>query len=164
MTQELYQQTLLGGEVVRLPNTRIASSDHRLHTIVVNKKSLSGYDDKRFILSDQVSTLLYWHNSLREDMFYKTLLEEPDWGLRTKTSMKARSGRKIARSRRRIARRRRRVTSSIHSNGAKTTNGRKTSSKNNIQQQPFHKQAPFSAQVSTPQTQVFINGIRVKMN
>ena len=80
MTHELYKQTLLGGEVVRLLNTRIASSNHRLHTIVVNKKSLSGYDDKRFILSDQVSTLPYGHNSLREDMFYKAILDEPDWG------------------------------------------------------------------------------------
>ena len=80
MTHELYKQTLLGGEVVRLLNTRIASSNHRLHTIVVNKKSLSGYDDKRFILSGQVSTLPYGHNSLREDMFYKTILDEPDWG------------------------------------------------------------------------------------
>ena len=80
MTHELYKQTLLGGEVVRLLNTRIASSNHRLHTIVVSKKSLSGYDDKRFILSDQVSTLPYGHNSLREDMFYKTILDEPDWG------------------------------------------------------------------------------------
>ena len=57
MTHELYKQALLGGEVVRLLNTRIASSNHRLHTIVVNMKSLSGYDDKRFVLSDQVSTL-----------------------------------------------------------------------------------------------------------
>ena len=81
MTHELYKQTLLGGEVVRLLNTRIASSNHRLHTIVVNKKSLSGYDDKRFILSDQVSMLPYGHNSLREDMFYKTILDDPDWGL-----------------------------------------------------------------------------------
>ena len=65
---------------MRLLNTRIASSNHRLHTIVVNKKSFSGYDDKRFILSDQVSTLPYGHNSLREDMFYKAILDEPDWG------------------------------------------------------------------------------------
>ena len=80
MTHELYKQTLLGGEMVRLLNTRIASSNHRLHTIVVNEKSLSGYDDKRFILSDQVLTLPYGHNSLREDMFYKTILDELDWG------------------------------------------------------------------------------------
>ena len=80
MTHELYKQTLLGGEVVRLLNTRIASSNHRLHTIVVNKKSLSGYDDKRFIMNDQVSMLPYGHRSIREDMFFKSIMNDPDWG------------------------------------------------------------------------------------
>ena len=80
MTQELYKRTLLGGEMVRLLNTRIASSNHRLHTIAVNKKSLSGYDDKRFIMSDQVSMLPYGHRSIREDMFFKSIMNEPDWG------------------------------------------------------------------------------------
>ena len=80
MTHELYKRTLLGGEVVRLLNTRIASSNHRLHTIAVNKKSLSGYDDKRFIMSDQVSMLPYGHRSIREDMFFKSIMNEPDWG------------------------------------------------------------------------------------
>ena len=80
MTHELYKRTLLGGEVVRLLNTRIASSNHRLHTIAVNKKSLSGYDDKRFIMSDQVSMLPYGHRSIREDMFFKSIINEPDWG------------------------------------------------------------------------------------
>ena len=81
MTHELYKQTLLGGEVVRLLNTRIASSNHRLHTIVVNKKSLSGYDDKRFIMNDQVSMLPYGHRSIREDMFFKSIMNDPDWGV-----------------------------------------------------------------------------------
>ena len=73
MTHELYKRTLL-------LNTRIASSNHRLHTIAVNKKSLSGYDDKRFIMSDQVSMLPYGHRSIREDMFFKSIMNEPDWG------------------------------------------------------------------------------------
>ena len=81
MTHELYKRTLLGGEVVRLLNTRIASSNHRLHTIVVNKKSLSGYDDKRFILIDQFSTLPYGHSAIKEDMFFRAIVNEPDWGL-----------------------------------------------------------------------------------
>ena len=80
MTHELCKQTLLGGEVVRLLNTRIASSNHRLHTIVVNKKSLSGYDDKRFIMNGQVSMLPYGHRSIREDMFFKSIMSEPHWG------------------------------------------------------------------------------------
>ena len=66
--------------MVRLLNTRIASSNHTLHTIVVNKKSLSGYDDKRFIMNDQVSMLPYGHRSIREDMFFKSIMNEPDWG------------------------------------------------------------------------------------
>ena len=80
MTHEIYKQTHLGREVVCLLNTRIASSKHRLHTKVVNKKSLSGYDDKKIILSDLVSKMPYRHNSLSEDMFYKTILDEPVWG------------------------------------------------------------------------------------
>ena len=67
--------------MVRLLNTRLASSNHRLHTIVVKKKSLSGYDDKLFILSDQVSTLPYGHRAIREDMFFRAIGNEPDWGL-----------------------------------------------------------------------------------
>ena len=80
MTHELYKRTLLGGEVVRLLNNRIASSNHRFHTITVNKKSLSCYDDKRFIFSDQVSTLPYGHSAIREDMFFRTIVNEPEWG------------------------------------------------------------------------------------
>ena len=86
MTHELYKRTLLGGEVVL--NTRIASSNHRLHTIVVNKKSLSGYDDKRFIMNDQVSTLPYGHQSLRDDMFFRTIVNDPDWGSEDEESEK----------------------------------------------------------------------------
>ena len=56
----------------------------------------------------------------------------------------ARSRRRVACSRRRVARSRRRIARSMHSNGANTTNSRKTSSQNN-NQQPFHKQAPFSS-------------------
>ena len=87
MTHELYKRTLLGGEVVRLLNTPIASSNHRLHTIVVNKKS-SGYDDKRFIMNDQVSTLPYGHQSLRDDMLFRTIVIDPDWGSEDEESEK----------------------------------------------------------------------------
>ena len=99
MTHELYKRTLLGGEVVRLLNTRIASSNHRLHTIAVNKKSLSGYDDKRFILSDQVSTLPYGHSAIRKDMFFRTIVNEPDWGADDLGENKQESGQQAQESR-----------------------------------------------------------------
>ena len=93
LTHELNKGTLLGGEVVRLLNTGIASSNHRLHTIVVNKKSLSGYD-KWYILSDQVSTLPYGHSAIREDMFFGTIVNEPDWGMNELTESGQESGRR----------------------------------------------------------------------
>ena len=60
--------------------TKEFSSNHRFQPIFVSKKSLSGCDDKRFILSDQVSTLPYGHSAIREDMFLRAIVDEPDWG------------------------------------------------------------------------------------
>ena len=79
MTHEMYKQVLNGGETVRLVNTRIASSKHQLMTVVCNKKSLSGYDDKRYILDDMITTLPYGHHALREEMFMWKILCDPDW-------------------------------------------------------------------------------------
>ena len=79
MTHELYKQVLNGGETVRLVNTRIASSKHQLMTVVCNKKSLSGYDDKRYILDNMITTLPYGHHALREEMFMRKILRDPDW-------------------------------------------------------------------------------------
>ena len=79
MTHEMYKQVLNGGETVRLVNTRIASSKHQLMTVVCNKKSLSGYDDKRYILDDMITTLPYGHHALREEMFMRKILCDPDW-------------------------------------------------------------------------------------
>ena len=80
MTHELYKQVLTGGETVRLINTRIAWSKHQLMTIVCNKKSLSGYDDKRYILNDKITTLPFGHHALREEMFMRNVVQDPDWG------------------------------------------------------------------------------------
>ncbi|XP_075254812.1 uncharacterized protein LOC142346188 [Convolutriloba macropyga] len=79
MTHELYKQVPTGGETVRLVNTRIASSKHQLMTVVCNKKSLSGYDDKRYIMHDKVTTLPYGHHALREEMFMRNMMCDPDW-------------------------------------------------------------------------------------
>ena len=79
MTHELYKQVLSCGESVRLVNTRIASSKHQLMTVVCNKKSLSGYDDKRYILDDRITTLPYGHQALREEIFMRKILRDPGW-------------------------------------------------------------------------------------
>ena len=145
MTHELYKRTLLGGEVVRLLNTRIASSNHRLHTIVVSKKSLSGYDDKLFIMNDQLSTLPYGHQSLRDDMFFRTIVNDPDWGSEDEESEKEQQQK----------------TQQKKSTSSKTAqlNSTKTSSRNNnSSKQAFHNPASYTTQVSILfPTQVFIS-------
>ena len=69
---------LNSGETVRLVNTRIASSKHKLKTVVCNKL-LSGYDDKRYFLNNRITTLPYGHHSLREEKFMRKILLDPDW-------------------------------------------------------------------------------------
>ena len=49
-------------------------------TVVCNKKSLSGYDDKRYILNDKITTLPFGHHGLREETFMRNVVQDPDWG------------------------------------------------------------------------------------
>ena len=61
LTHEKYIETLASGNLVRAENTRIISERHNLNTVRANKIALSAYDDKRYILSDGISTLPYGH-------------------------------------------------------------------------------------------------------
>ena len=61
LTHEKYSETLASGNLVRAENTRIISERHILNTVRANKIALSAYDDKRYILSDGISTLPYGH-------------------------------------------------------------------------------------------------------
>ena len=79
MTHEKYKQRPNGVETVRLVNTRIASSKYHLMTVVRNEKLLSGYEDKRYILDDRITTLPYGHHALREFMFIRKNLHDLDW-------------------------------------------------------------------------------------
>ena len=81
LTHEMFRKVLESGDFVRLVNTRIASSHHQLCTLVVNKKSLSGYYDKRYILPNKISTLPFGHFSLREEMFERAIADDTEWGL-----------------------------------------------------------------------------------
>ena len=80
MTHELYNQVLMVGETVRLLNTIIASSNHQLLTVVTNKISLSGYDDKRYICQDKLTTLPFGHKQLLDEMFARQITCSPEWG------------------------------------------------------------------------------------
>ena len=61
LTHEKYIKILASGNLVRAENTRIISERRILNTVRANKIALSAYDDKRYILSDGISTLPYGH-------------------------------------------------------------------------------------------------------
>ena len=77
----MYKSVLTTGEEKRMINSRIASTGHQLQTVVVNKRSLSAYDDKRYILSDGITTLPYGHEETIENTFFKQILADDQWGL-----------------------------------------------------------------------------------
>ena len=51
-------------KVLRHKMTRILSEKHSIGSYVLNKISLSCYDDKRFILDDGINTLAYRHKNI----------------------------------------------------------------------------------------------------
>ena len=44
----------------------ITSEKHEIYSIEINKKSLSCFDDKRYILSDGINSFAYGHYSIRD--------------------------------------------------------------------------------------------------
>ena len=42
------------------------SKFHEIHTVNIEKTTLSAYDDKRFILDDGITTLPYGHKDIAE--------------------------------------------------------------------------------------------------
>ena len=80
VTHDKFKDVLLKRNVVRTANTRIASANHSLHTLVVNKLSLSAFDDKRFLFANGIESLPYGHHHILETVFHCKILNEPDWG------------------------------------------------------------------------------------
>ena len=74
-----FTNTLLNNRTVRAENTRIQSNKHVLNTVVTNRVALSAFDDKRYIMDNGIDTIPYGHYSLREQVFYNQIFEDPDW-------------------------------------------------------------------------------------
>ena len=58
--QEFYD-TLFKKKILRHTMRRIGSKNHNLGTYETNKRSLSCFDDKRYILKNGINTLAYGH-------------------------------------------------------------------------------------------------------
>ena len=59
-----YVNALLNKKVLRHKMKRILSEKHSIGTYVLNKVSLSCYDDKRYILDNEINSLAYGHKNI----------------------------------------------------------------------------------------------------
>ena len=60
-----YKDILFKKKTTRHKLKRIQSKKQKIGTYEVNKKSLPSFDDKRFILDNDVHTLAYFHKDIR---------------------------------------------------------------------------------------------------
>ena len=61
LTHDHYKQCLKKEHVMMSTMKSIRSTNHELYTISLTKKSLSPFDDKRYLLADGVTSLAYGH-------------------------------------------------------------------------------------------------------
>ena len=62
---------LFGKKIVRHKMKRILSEKYSVGTYLLNKVSLSCYDDKRFILDDGINSLAYVNKDIVELLLFK---------------------------------------------------------------------------------------------
>ena len=60
-----FTDTLFNKKVLRHKMRRIQGQKHKLGTYEIKKISLSCFDDKRFVLDDEIHTLAYFHKDLK---------------------------------------------------------------------------------------------------
>ena len=61
-----YDNTLKTGEAIYKNNTSFRSFDHQLYTIKTEKKSLSAYENKRYLLEDGITSYPYGHYKIKQ--------------------------------------------------------------------------------------------------
>ena len=59
-----FKDTLFNKKVIRHNMKGIKPFNHRMYTYESNKISLSAFDDKRYILADEINTLAYGHKDI----------------------------------------------------------------------------------------------------
>ena len=59
-----FRDTLFNKKIMRHNMKRIQSKKHKLGTYKINKIQLLCFDDKRFVLDDEIHTLAYFHKDI----------------------------------------------------------------------------------------------------
>ena len=60
-----FKDTLFNKKIIRDKMRTIQSKIHKLETYEIDRISLSCFDDKRFVLNDEIQTLAYFHEDLK---------------------------------------------------------------------------------------------------
>ena len=79
LTHHRFKDKLLRGKTLRIYNYSIKSKAHTNITIAQMRFALSPFDSKRFVLFDGVATLLFWHKSTEDNVFFEAITEESEW-------------------------------------------------------------------------------------
>ena len=66
-----YVDVLFNKRVVRHKMKRTQSNLHKIDTYGINKISLSCFDDKRYVLDDEINTLAYFHKDTNERLLQR---------------------------------------------------------------------------------------------
>ena len=72
LNHQMYNDVLFGEKGTRTSMNIMKSINHEIKTYQVNKKSLSCFDDKRFLLEDGVTSLEYGHQKILIENLNKT--------------------------------------------------------------------------------------------
>ena len=59
-----FKDVLFNKKIIRRKMKRIQSKKHKLGTYEIDKISLSCFDDKRYVLDDEIYTLSYFHKKV----------------------------------------------------------------------------------------------------
>ena len=61
-----FKDTLLNKKTIRYKMRRIQGKKNKVGTCEINKKSLSCFDNKRFVLHNGIHTIAYFHKDLKK--------------------------------------------------------------------------------------------------
>jgi hypothetical protein len=75
---EDYMNQLMRPEENRLVNRRITSNLHKLYSVAIDKRALSAFDDKRWLLEDGIHTLAFGHKDIKSTLLPDVQLTNGD--------------------------------------------------------------------------------------
>ena len=73
-----FKDTLFDKKVIRHKMKRIQGKKHKIGISKIKKALLSCFDDKRFVLDDEIATLAYFHKDCKKNRFLQMIMNKRD--------------------------------------------------------------------------------------